>query len=207
MKLDWKYTIKLNAMYELEREIFQDKNCYKIFISDEDREYYTSNFGKFSDSETWAYTPNTTLMNSNRQLAPKLNKQIVWFGGLESHKMASMEWFIQKIYPKIRKSIPDVELHLWGKNTQKINFPEKNIFGHGFYNGSKLPNANALYINPDIIGGGIKLKLLSLFEQGAIFISSPFGFEGYSKDLIDNKYCYVEENGKWAERIIEILKS
>lgn len=207
MDLDWKYSIKLNAMYKLEREIFQDKNCYKIFISDEDRDYYTSNFGKTSDSETWTYVPNTILIKQNRLHIVNLEKKLIWFGGLESHKMASIIWFIKNVYPQIREAIPEIEFHLWGKNTLKINYPDKKIFGHGFYNGTGLPNPNGLYINPDIIGGGIKLKLLSLFEQGAIFISSPYGFEGYSKDLIDNKYCYVEENDKWADKIIDILNS
>lgn len=206
LSLDWKYETKLKNMYVLEREIFQDKNVYKIFISDEDRDYYTSIFGRYSDSETWAYVPNQELVKQNRQKDFALNHKLIWFGGVESHKAASIQWFINEVFPMIKKEINDVEFHLFGKNTERFNIPQDKIFGYGFYKGEGLPMSNSLYINPDIIGGGIKLKLMDLFEGGIPFISSPFGYEGYSKKLIDSKYCHVVEPDLWADYIIELLK-
>ena len=99
-----------------------------------------------------------------------------------------------------------MEFHLYGKNTERFNSPQDEIFGNGFYKGEGFPMENSLYINPDIIGGGIKLKLMDLFEGGIPFISSPFGYEGYSKDLIDSKYCHVVESELWADYIVELLK-
>ena len=69
-----------------------------------------------------------------------------------------------------------------------------------------MPSYTSLYINPDIIGGGIKLKLQTLIEAGVPFISSVFGYEGYSKSMIDNRYIIVEEDTHWAEKIIKIIK-
>ena len=65
---------------------------------------------------------------------------------------------------------------------------------------------NSLYVNPDIVGGGIKLKLMDLLEGGIPFISSPFGYEGYSRNLIDERFCFVEEEDNWAQRIINVIK-
>lgn len=206
VSLDWKYETKLKNMYSLEREIFQDKNVFKIFISDEDRFYYTSNFGKYSDSETWEYVPNQEKVNHNRKKDFTFNHKLVWFGGVESHKAASIQWFIDTVLPKIQKEVNDIEFHLFGKNTEKFDAPQNNIFGNGFYKGEGLPMSNSLYVNPDIIGGGIKLKLMDLFENGIPFISSPFGYEGYSRDLIDSKFCHVVEPDLWADYIIQLLK-
>lgn len=206
LSFDWKFNLKLTNMYKLERKIFNDKNTDKIFISNEDRNYYTSMYGKVFDSKTWMMGVNLELVKKNRKQI-KYNNIIAWLGGVESHKKASLVWFIRNVFPLIKNEIPNVEFHLWGRETEKFNNHSNGIFGHGFFKGTGMPVKNAIYINPDLIGGGVKIKLLTLIEAGIPFISSPFGFEGYSKDLIDNKYCYVEENDKWAERIIEILKS
>ena len=203
--LDWKYETKLKNMYRLEREIFQDKNVFKIFLSDEDRYYYTSIFGKTNDSETWAFVPNKELIMTNRKVPIHFSRKLVWYGGVESHKKASVLWFINSIFPKVKEIISDVEFHLYGKNTEVFNSPQDKVFGHGFYDGDGFPEEGALYINPDIIGGGVKLKLMSLFENGIPFISTPYGFEGYSSALIDNHYCHVVEIGQWADYIIKLL--
>lgn len=205
IKLDWKYMTKLKSMYVVEREVFRDPNVYKIFISDEDRDYYRDIFGKYSDSETWAYIPDMDKAGKNRKPLT-FDHRLIWFGGVESHKKAAIDWFIADVLPKIKKEIPDVEFHLWGRWSEQFDNPTEGVFGHGFFDGEGNPSETSLYINPDIIGGGIKLKLQSLIESGVPFISSFFGFEGYSHNLIDNKYIIVEEEGMWAERIISIIK-
>lgn len=203
--LDWKYMTKLKAMYKVEQEVFQDAMVHKIFISNEDRDYYQNIFGVYSDSETWAYIPDMKKAEQNRK--PLIfDHRIVWFGGIESHKRAAIVWFINKVLPEIKREIPDVEFHLWGKGSEQFNAESNGIFGHGFFEGNGVPSATSLYVNPDIIGGGIKLKLQSLIESGIPFISSFFGYEGYSHDLIDNKYIIVEEEARWAEKIIHIIK-
>ncbi|MEE0194983.1 MAG: hypothetical protein UEP29_04985 [Phocaeicola massiliensis] len=203
--IDWKYMTKLKNMYKLEREIFQDKNIFKIFISDEDRDYYRTTFGRYNDSETWAYIPDMEQALLNRKLI-NFNHKLVWFGGIESHKKAAIDWFIKNILPEVRQVVPDVEFHLWGRGSLVFNDELNNVYGHGFFDGDGMPLSGSLYINPDIIGGGIKLKLQTLIENGVPFISSVFGYEGYSKDLIDNQYIIVKEEDDWAECIINLIK-
>lgn len=206
ISLDWKYETKLKNMYKLEREILNDKNVHKIFLSDEDRFYYTSNFGRTCDSETWPLIPNSILIYQNRLQDVSFNHKLVWFGGVESHKAASIKWLINEVLPKIKKHIPDIELHLYGRNTEKFDAPRNNVYGYGFYNGEGVPEKNALYVNPDIIGGGVKIKLIDLIEGAVPFITTPFGFEGYSRNLVDFKYCHVVETDDWANYIIKLIK-
>lgn len=202
--IGFKYQYAIKVMTTLEKEIFSDKNVYKIFISDEDRDFYRTTYGIMSDSETWQYSPNILKMKNNRKDIVFSHK-LVWFGGVEAHKESSLQWFIAEVYPKIKKEIADLEFHLWGKNTMKFDKTAEAVYAHGFYKGKGMPLNDCLYVNPDIIGGGIKLKLLMLMENGIPFISTPFGFEGYEKSLIDGKYCVVEEESKWAEKILEFL--
>lgn len=203
VKQDWRFEKKMKALSRLEINIFNDKNVHKIFISDEDRNYYTLMTGNKSDSEVWNYIP---LISNQTENTNKTITKLVWFGGVEGHKTSSVIWFIEKVFPVIKKNIPAVEFHLWGSQTTQFNNPTKSIYGHGRYPSDNLPlKGEALYVNPDVIGGGIKIKLMTYFKEGVPFISTPFGFEGYKDDLIDNNFCYVEEMENWADKIIEIL--
>lgn len=204
--LDLMYSITLSNMYRLERTILNDPNVHKIFISEEDRTYYTLHFGRFQDSSIWQVLPSKEKMQSNHTDLT-LNPVLVWFGGVDSHKKASVDWFVEYVYCKVRKEIPEIQFHLYGANTDKFDCPELGIYGHGYYKGKDhMPIKNALYINPDIIGGGVKMKLITYFENGVPFISSVFGFEGFPHSLVDNKYCFVAEESEWASTIVRILK-
>ncbi|SDW46047.1 hypothetical protein SAMN05444411_101776 [Lutibacter oricola] len=205
IKLDFRFWLKMKVLAMLERKIFRDKNIYKIFLSDEDRDYYKANIGNNYDSEVWSFKIDLEKMNANRKNYVLKNK-IVWFGGIESHKKKSVEWFVTKVFPEIKNHYPKMEFHLYGRGTEDFNLPQKSIFGHGFYLKEDFPfSTEALYINPDLIGGGVKLKLSTYLEEGIPFISTPFGFEGYKKELRDDKYCFVEEDSNWVEKIISIF--
>lgn len=198
-KISLLYKNSLKTFYHLERDIFHDTNTHKIFISNEDRDYYTSNFGRTRDSEVWGFAPDIQKSCKNRTPLKKVDK-IVWYGGLDSHKVDSVLWFKNNIFSELKVQYPFLEFHLFGNGTQKINEPQKGIIGHGFNRGEGMPYKDtALYINPDLTGGGVKIKLLSYFESGVVFLTTPFGFEGYSKDLIDDENCFVVETDCWLD--------
>lgn len=202
-----KYKTALRNMYHVERSAMRDSKVYKIFISKEDRSYYTSHFGKISDSEVFSFSPTLESVIKNRNRELHLDHRLVWFGGVEAHKKSSIEWFINSVFPKLREKKNDIEFHLWGARTEQFDCLKEGVFGHGFYTGDGLPSETSLYVNPDIIGGGVKIKLLTNFDKGIPFITSPFGFEGYGQELIDNKYCTVAEESNWDLIILKLLET
>ncbi|GHT43406.1 hypothetical protein FACS189438_0520 [Bacteroidia bacterium] len=200
VKTDWRFTGKMKILSKLEQEIFNDRFVHKIFLSNEDAAYYNL-ITKKND-----YSILTGKIVTNKNTVNEIKNKIVWFGGVESHKLPSLVWFIKDVFPLIKKQIPNVEFYLYGNNTTRFNNPLNSIYGYGFHTGNDLPyKGQALFINPDIIGGGIKIKLRTYFKEGVSFISTPFGFEGYNENLIDNKYCFVVEKENWAKSIIDIL--
>lgn len=204
IKSDWRFWGKMLILSRLEKEIMNDTFVKKIFISNKDAEYYELITGR-NDYEVWLNEPDTNLISKNRRDIHLSNK-IAWLGGVEGHKISSIKWFIDEIFPILKSNVIDLEFHLFGAETEQFNCPINSIYGHGYYDGNDIPLKNeALFINPDIIGGGIKIKLLTYLNNGIPFISTPFGFEGYSKTLIDNEYCYVLPPEKWSEIIINIF--
>lgn len=200
-KLGMLFNLKLYLNKRLEQKIFMDSNCEKIFISEEDYEYYTLMTGMKKNASTLLFKPKRKKVYCRR-----IDYKLVWFGGVEAHKYASINWFINEIFPQIKVKHPLAEFHLWGKNTELFDKSSNAVYGHGFFDSNGVPfNGNALFINPDIIGGGVKIKLLSYFENGLFFITTPFGFEGYDKRLIDDE-CRVVEPNYWIKEICEILE-
>ena len=201
VRVDWRFWGKMKILSKLEHEIFTDTNVYKIFITDEDAEYYKIITGK-NDYEVWHYEPSQEKMLSTRPSKIQIERKLVWFGGVEGHKTSSIRWVIQSVLPKIREKYPETEFHLYGSHTEVFDDSDNLVFGHGFYEGNDIPFKNrALFVNPDILGGGIKVKLLTFFNQSQPFISSPFGYEGYSYDLEDGIFCMVANNEDWANTI------
>lgn len=196
-KLSFIYRVNLVSFYNLERQIFNDKNTNKLFITDEDFEYYVSNSGRSSDATVWNMVPKIEMLERENCLH-SLKTKIVWYGGLDSHKIDSVKWFVSSVFSGIHQSCPDVEFHLFGNKTESFNDPSNGIIGHGYYSGTDMPfKDEAIYINPDLTGGGVKIKLFTYFEKRVVFITTPYGYEGYPKKYIDNCYCYVKEADQW----------
>lgn len=202
------FRLVLKAYYRAERFIMNDRNSTKIFLTPEDQNYYCSHFGITSDAYVWPGMEYEKLKSLRSYCKMSAIDRIVWFGGIESHKACSVWWFVRNVFPQVRRVLPQVTFHLYGAGTQQFDNPKKSIFGHGFFDGNGVPDkGNSLFVNPDIIGSGIKLKLLTYLQEGVPFITTPFGFEGYPKELVDD-YCIVSEQANWAEDIIRyIVKS
>lgn len=204
--LSLSFKLNLDSFYRLEREIMRDPNVQKIFISDEDRDYYVTNFGHSKDSEVWGFAPQLELLEKNREQVDRFTK-VVWFGGLDSHKIDSVKWFVEEVFSTLKTKYPWLEFHLYGKGSDAFDNQSQGVYGHGFYNGYGMPYKNeALYINPDLTGGGVKIKLMSYFENGVTFLTSPYGYEGYPRELIDNKYCFVKETDEWLQFLTDFFK-
>lgn len=204
LKVDWKFDYLLDAATKLEKEIINDSLAYKIFISQEDLNFYQLITGRFSDCTVWPFRPKLPNISLEQ---PKSISKLIWFGGIDTHKKKSIDWFVNKVLPKIQQSISEIEFHLWGRRTEMYNNPSRKIFGHGFWVMEGFPCVEGvLYVNPDIIGGGVKLKLFSLIEEGIPFVSTVFGFEGYDKKMIDNSMRIVTDTEHFAEAIISRLQ-
>jgi len=204
--VDPKLKLDLITMSKLEQLIFKDPMVYKIFISEEDKLYYNLITG-MNDAKVSGLTVDPHMAKINRKLMTNISR-LVWIGGAESHKKISLNWFCTEIFPSVRKAIPNCELHLWGNRTMQFNSHKDNIYAHGILKGNDFPyKDSALFINPDIIGGGVKVKVKIYFEEGLPFISTPYGYEGYPPKLIDNEHCIVAKPEDWISKILDVLRT
>lgn len=194
------FAIALATYPNLEAEIFLDPNVRLIFATEAEQAYHQLHFpGTQSEVWTMGSVPSSDVR------APS-QPRLISFGGVSFHKAAALRYFVSKVFGVIRERHPEYELHLHGQGTSKLHSPEQGVFGHGRFVGSGIPHdGDGLFVNPDLLGGGIKVKVGDWLEWGVPFISTPFGVDGYSIERSPHRIVAPIE--RWEAAIPEYFRS
>jgi len=132
------------------------------------------------------------------------DKRIVWFGGLSSHKLICMKHFIETIYPDLKNSISGLKFELYGKGTDRFFSTEHDICGYGFVQKLDLQKfSNSIFINPDCLGGGVKLKLLTFVQNNVRFLTTELGAEGFSIEELGD-LAIISDLPNWKTILLNI---
>jgi hypothetical protein len=177
------FALLVRKMRALELEILADKNVHAIFITEEEELAALKDSPGLS-SDCW--NPAKGLTCASVALNKPPYDTLVWFGGLSAHKSVGMRYFLGAVWPSVAALRPELKLYLYGSGSEEYNNPANRIFSNGYYypgpDDPSLPrHGNALYINPDLTGGGLKLKVADWLVAGQPFLSTPFGVEGYGE--------------------------
>ncbi len=125
------------------------------------------------------------------------DNRIVWLGGLSSHKLLCMKYFEKNIYPELKGNIKNLRFELYGKGTEKFSMPDMDVFGYGFIDNFDFKSfSNSIFINPDLVGGGVKLKILSLVQNNVFFLTTHLGSEGFNKDELGSRVI-IDDIENW----------
>lgn len=180
----------------LEQEILLDPLADVILIAETERQYAQL---LCPDKEFRIWNPPVDI--KQHRPAPK-TARIAYLGNIPSHQKSGMMYFVKQIMPAIRARRPELEFHIYGKESMSWNDPENGIFGYGFYESDGIPfDGDALFACPDILGGGIKIKIGKWLEWGVPIIATPFAMDGYDPPKLDN--MIVASITTWENRIIE----
>lgn len=91
------------------------------------------------------------------------------------------EWFLDRVWPRLRKLIPTAVVHLAGPGSERLSarHGEDGVVRHG-----RVPVAAELYdprciaLIPLRAGSGVRLRLLEAWAAGAPVVTTPIGGEG-----------------------------
>ncbi len=106
---------------------------------------------------------------------------------------------LKKIWPKIKKRLPETELHIYGayvpeKALQLHNEKEGFLVKGRAENVEKIFNENRLLLAPIPFGAGIKGKLLESMQYGIPNVTSTIGAEAMHGNLDWNGFICDDEN-------------
>lgn len=130
-----------------------------------------------------------------------LDKPVMLFVGnfywLQNVEAAN--YLINKLYPALKKTIPEIKLIIAGQNTsRKITFKSNediqiiNIGDNDSDLVKKLYHNSTIFIAPIFGPGGTRLKILAAMAAGLPVISTQVGVEGLSVE--HNKHVLIANN-------------
>lgn len=117
-------------------------------------------------------------------------------------------WFLDKIWDKVAKRNPDLQLNLAGRNMSKwlLKLKKKNvnIFGE-VPDAKEFVKNNDIAIVPLLSGSGIRIKIIESMAMGKTVITTMVGAEGIQYSEYEN-IIIADSPGKMVEVICKIIK-
>jgi glycosyltransferase involved in cell wall biosynthesis len=134
--------------------------------------------------------------------------QIIFSGPFRYHvNYEAMVWFIQEIFPKILKRLPDTQLVITGDHANLPLPTQENITLTGFVPDVKpLVASSWVSIAPLLSGGGTRLKILEAMASGTPVVATSKGAQGL--DIVPEKHILIaDEPDIFANHVVRILKN
>ncbi len=106
-------------------------------------------------------------------------KVLVCLGSADLRKGLGLRRFLKESWPRVRERVPDACFHIAGAATEGFDDPERGVHGHGYVeDGVDFLRRGAVSVNPQWIGGGLKIKSAVALMAGRALISTSNGVEG-----------------------------
>ncbi len=141
------------------------------------------------------------------------SKNIVTLGTLHYPPNADgIRWFLNEVFPLIKKRVPDVTLTIIGKNPPQDFFETAeqapgtiNVTG---YVDDLVPylEESALMVVPVRAGGGIRVRILEAFAYAMPVITTTVGLEGIH-GIPDHDVLVADTPADFANCTIELLET
>lgn len=151
------------------------------------------------------------LPHEEYQLSFENRKDIMFVGGFNHRpNIDAVLWFVNEIWPKVLRSIPDLKFYIIGSNPPDIikRLHSKSIVVTGFVTEEQLKEYYSkckIAVVPLRYGAGVKGKVVeALFNQIPI-ITTSIGAEGLPD--IEDHLIVVDDSSKFADKLVELYRS
>ena len=116
---------------------------------------------------------------------------ILYIGSVDLRKSQGINYFLDKIFPILKKNIPEIRFHIAGRNSETLDSYYEGVLGYGFVDDiEEVWRKGAFFVNPQLSGSGIKIKSISAIQHSKVLLSSPIGIEGTGLADDINCVCY-----------------
>ncbi|WP_324677677.1 glycosyltransferase family 4 protein [Hymenobacter sp. GOD-10R] len=146
---------------------------------------------------------NLERIHPNLAIQPK-PKTLFMIGSLDwMPNLEGLDWFLTNVWPTVQERLPDVELHIAGKNPPERlqRLKAKNVFMHGFVeSATEFMQQYEMMLVPLLSGGGMRIKIIEGMAMGKCILSTGLGSEGiHASNNEDILVC--DEPSEWIDRI------
>ncbi len=171
-RLCWR--IELGKIRRFERQVC-DLSHRLWVISGNDTQEYKSRLGVQSHGVLGV------SLNTERYAAVKPGDPltVIHIGSTDQRKAIALIEFIDRAWPAIRAKVPQARFILAGGGTERFAQPDQGVEALGFIpDDRELLEKGLVFINPQQIGSGVKLKSIVAMLAGKALVTTPTGIEG-----------------------------
>jgi len=132
--------------------------------------------------------------------------RMLFVGSANPYNVQGLEWFLDRVLPRIRKEMPDVELAIAGPVGHVRTWPD-GISVLGIQESLVAAYADAtLVINPVPFGTGLAIKTIEALSYGKPVVATPAGSRGLKADF-HGALLLAETPDAFVEHVLELLEN
>ena len=196
----WYYTISAKRIAKMELE-YLDKVDGTLYITETDKDH----FAKKSNTKPSAVLP-FSISPSNTTKG--FIKDVFFLGSLDwIPNQEGLEFFINEVWPQIRKIEPEIEFHIAGRNggeRYKTN-SGKGIVVHGeIEDAGKYFETHGVFIIPLFSGSGLRIKAIEAMSFGKAVVGTATAFQGMNVKN-GNEVLIADESTDFASAVLTLL--
>lgn len=156
--------------------------------------------------------PNVVDVQSYRPSDREQAFTILFQGGMDWYpNQDAVDFFVSRVFPQIRKAVPQAELVVAGKNPPKrlrrrLEQAPQVRFTGAFADIRRLTGAVAVSVVPLRIGSGTRLKILEAAAMEKAIVSTSVGAEGLHF-APDEEIVLADEPREFAAAVVDLLRN
>lgn len=202
----WYLQLQAKKLFEFEKTRMPSVDAI-VAISHADILFYQQHLPNI----TLHHAPTGIDISTNNFIAANVDYSTIFFlGGLDwLPNIEGLEWFIDKVFPKILLEKPSVKLHIAGRNGderwQKLS--NEHIIYHGeVENAQTFVGDKYICIVPLLSGSGMKIKIVEAMNNHKPVVTTAKGIQGMPAGT--DLHCYVSGNAQqFADNVIQLFES
>jgi hypothetical protein len=144
-------------------------------------------------------------MPIRRGTRPQLPSRCLFVGSASHHNALGLAWFLESVWPAIRRANGDATLRVCGEICRLVNLGVPGVEAVGPISDLLEEYAEAtLCLVPLIVGAGLKIKLVEAFCHGRTGVATSIGVQGLEGD-VGGLVAVADDPDSFAREVIDLM--
>ena len=131
---------------------------------------------------------------------------MLFVGSSNPYNVQALEWFLDRVFPRIRREIPDAELAIAGPVGRERTWPNgTSVLGAQESLAAAYADATVV-INPALFGTGLAIKTIEALSYGKPVVATPAGIRGLEGDF-HGALLLAKTPDAFVEQVLELLEN
>jgi predicted O-methyltransferase YrrM len=140
--------------------------------------------------------------------APQVRGRCLFTGSDQIHNVHGLDWFLREVWPRVLIAVPQATLHVCGGICSAFSavarqHPRVEFMGHVEDLAKEYSEAEVCVV-PNLVGSGLKIKLVEALSYGRACVSTRIGLQGLMG--LENKAARLANTPEsFAAAVSEVL--